>query len=74
MAVNEHTSDFELADKLQKGDLEAFDQIFKRYGDRLFGFALNCLFQLKSIPEFQSKSIPFYLNKKGMFLLGGTPG
>ena len=43
MAINEHTSDFELVEKLKKGDVEAFDQIFKKYGDRLFGFALNYL-------------------------------
>lgn len=43
MAINEHQSDFELVDKLQKGDLEAFDQVFKKYGDRLFGFALSYL-------------------------------
>ncbi len=43
MVVNEQTSDAELVEKLQKGDLEAFDYIFKRYGDRLFGFALKYL-------------------------------
>jgi RNA polymerase sigma-70 factor (ECF subfamily) len=43
MALNEHTSDFELVEKLQNGDLEAFDDIFKKYGDRLFGFALSYL-------------------------------
>ena len=43
MAINEHQSDFELVEKLQKGDLDAFDQIFKKYGDRLFGFALSYL-------------------------------
>ncbi len=37
-------------------------------------FSYLCLFQLKSIPEFQSKSIPFKFNKKGLFLPGGTPG
>ena len=37
-------------------------------------FEYQCLFQLKSIPEFQSKSIPFKFNKKGLFLPGGTPG
>ncbi len=43
MSLNESTSDYELVEKLQKGDLEAFDQIFNKYGDRLFGFALNYL-------------------------------
>jgi RNA polymerase sigma-70 factor (ECF subfamily) len=43
MAINEHQSDFELVEKLQKGDLDAFDQIFKKYGPRLFGFAFKYL-------------------------------
>lgn len=43
MAINEHNSDAEWVEKLQKGDLEAFDQIFKKYGDRLFGFAFSYL-------------------------------
>jgi RNA polymerase sigma-70 factor (family 1) len=43
MAINEHQSDCELVEKLQKGDLDAFDQIFKKYGDRLFGFAFSYL-------------------------------
>ena len=32
-----------------------------------------CLFQLKSIPEFQSKSIPFKLNKKRAVPFRGYP-
>ncbi|HPE74676.1 MAG TPA: RNA polymerase sigma-70 factor [Draconibacterium sp.] len=43
MKINEQTPDDELVEKLQKDDQEAFDQIFKRYGDRLFGFALKYL-------------------------------
>ena len=43
MSLNETTSDYELVDKLRKGDLEAFDIIFKKYGDRLFGFTLKYL-------------------------------
>ena len=35
--------DQELVERLQRGDLEAFDQIFERYSDRIFGFALNYL-------------------------------
>ena len=38
-----HTSDNELINKLQDGDMKAFDQIFKRYGDRIYGFALSYL-------------------------------
>ncbi len=36
-------SDIELIAKLQKGDLEAFDLIFEKYGDRVYGFALKYL-------------------------------
>lgn len=43
MMVNVRTPDKELVRRLQKDDLEAFDQIFKRYGDKLFGFALKNL-------------------------------
>lgn len=42
-AEQRHTSDFELVEKLRKGDIDAFDQVFKKYGDRLFGFALGYL-------------------------------
>lgn len=38
-----HRSDYELVEKLQNGDIEAFDQIFKKYSDRLFGFTLSYL-------------------------------
>jgi len=43
MELNEFSSDSELVEKLRKGDLNAFDQIFEKYGDRLFGFALSYL-------------------------------
>ena len=43
MEINEYKSDYELVEKLRKGDIGAFDQIFKKYGDRLFGFALSYL-------------------------------
>jgi len=43
MAIKEYNSDYELVGKLRKGDLDAFDQVFKKYGDRLFGFALSYL-------------------------------
>ncbi|NQU87849.1 MAG: RNA polymerase sigma-70 factor [Mariniphaga sp.] len=43
MAINEYISDYELVEKLRKGDIESFDQLFKKYGDRLFGFALSYL-------------------------------
>ena len=43
MKINERTPDHELVERLQNGSVEAFDLIFKRYGNRLFGFALKYL-------------------------------
>ena len=43
MALNKNISDEELVEKLRKGDLEAFDAIFEKYSNRLFGFALKYL-------------------------------
>uniref|UniRef100_UPI0032165863 RNA polymerase sigma factor n=1 Tax=uncultured Draconibacterium sp. TaxID=1573823 RepID=UPI0032165863 len=43
MTINKYKSDYGLVEELRKGDTEAFDQIFRKYGDRLFGFALSYL-------------------------------
>lgn len=43
MDLNKNISDDELVEKLRKGDLEAFDTVFEKYGNRLFGFALKYL-------------------------------
>src|SRR6056297_4202592 len=43
MGFDEHISDADLVTKLQKGDLDAFDHIFARYSNRMFGFALSYL-------------------------------
>ena len=43
MRLNENTSDCELVEKLRKGDIEAFDAVFEKYGARLFGFVLKYL-------------------------------
>ncbi len=43
MPLKNQTSDNELMHNLSRGDLEAFDQIFSKYSDRLFGFALSYL-------------------------------
>ena len=43
LALNEHISDYDLVEKLRKGDPGAFDAVFEKYGDRLFGFALKYL-------------------------------
>lgn len=43
MRIDEYKSDSELVVRLRRGDIDAFDLIFKKYGDRLFGFALSYL-------------------------------
>jgi hypothetical protein len=58
LALNEHTSDYDLVEKLSKVDLDAFDLIFNRYGDRLFGFALKYL-QLLIMNKRKSSKLSF---------------
>lgn len=43
MPINENIPDYELVRKLHEDDVDAFDQIFNRYGDRLYGFAYKYL-------------------------------
>ena len=41
--TTEKISDYDLVEKLRKGDIDAFDQVFSRYASRLYGFALKYL-------------------------------
>lgn len=67
MAINEHQSDFELVEKLQSGDLDAFDQIFKRFGDKLFGFALKYLKSKEETEELvQDVFLKIWENRKNL--------
>jgi RNA polymerase sigma-70 factor (ECF subfamily) len=43
MGESNHKLDYDLVGQLHKGNVEAFDQIFNKYGNRLFGFALSYL-------------------------------
>lgn len=43
MNLNKNTPDYKLVERLQKGDIEAFNAVFEKYGSRLFGFALKYL-------------------------------
>lgn len=43
LIINECNSDQNLVERLQKGDAEAFDLIFSRYSERLYGFAFKYL-------------------------------
>ncbi len=65
MKINNHTPDQELVEKLQRGDLEAFDQIFKKYGDKLFGFSLKYLKSKEETEELvQDVFLKIWENKK----------
>lgn len=67
MTISEKIPDYELVEKLQKGDLEAFDQIFKRYGDRLFGFALKYLKSKEETEELvQDVFLKIWENRKNI--------
>ncbi|MEZ5199388.1 MAG: RNA polymerase sigma-70 factor [Bacteroidales bacterium] len=67
MSLNENTPDYKLVEKLQKGDIEAFDLIFKKYGDRLFGFALKYLKSKEETEELvQDVFLKIWENKKNI--------
>jgi RNA polymerase sigma-70 factor (family 1) len=67
MALDEHSSDFELMDKLRYGNVEAFDLVFKKYGDRLFGFALSYLKTKEEAEELvQDVFLKIWENRKNL--------
>jgi RNA polymerase sigma-70 factor (ECF subfamily) len=51
MTIKKLVSDNKLVERLRNGDLDAFDEVFEKYGSRLFGFALN---YMKSREEAES--------------------
>jgi len=65
--LNEHTSDHDLVDCLQKGDLEAFDLVFRRYADRLYGFSLKYLKSKEEAEELvQDVFLKIWENRKNL--------
>jgi len=67
MAITEHTPDYKLVDNLRNGDLESFDLIFKKYGDRLFGFALTYLKSREETEELvQNVFLKLWENRKNL--------
>ena len=67
MAIKEHIPDSELVGRLQKGDVESFDLIFKKYGDRLFGFALLYLKSKEDAEELvQDVFLIIWANRKNL--------
>lgn len=67
MEINKYISDSELLKKLHNGDIEAFDQVFKKYGDRLFGFALSYLKSKEETEELvQDVFLKIWENRKNL--------
>ena len=67
MAKYEHISDSKLVDQLQRGDHEAFDQIFNKYGNKLFGFALSYLKSKEETEELvQDVFLKIWENRKNL--------
>ncbi|RKD86379.1 RNA polymerase sigma factor [Mangrovibacterium diazotrophicum] len=67
MRSNEHTLDYELVEKFCNGDIDAFDQIFSKYGDRLFGFALGYLKSKEETEELvQDVFLKIWENRKNL--------
>ena len=61
------TNDIELVDKLRKGNVDAFDQIFKKYGDRLFGFVFKYLKSKEETEELiQDVFLKIWENRKNI--------
>jgi RNA polymerase sigma-70 factor (ECF subfamily) len=67
MAKREHSPDYNLIDDLRDGDLEAFDLIFKKYGDGLFGFAFTYLKSREETEELvQNVFLKLWVNRKNL--------
>lgn len=67
MTLTEHTPDDMLVDHLRNGDLEAFDLIFNKYGDKLFGFVLTYLKSREETEELvQNVFLKIWENRKNL--------
>ena len=67
MKKNEHLVELELVSKLQNGDIEAFDELFSKYGNRLFAFALSYLKSKEESEELvQDVFLKIWENRKGL--------
>jgi RNA polymerase sigma-70 factor (ECF subfamily) len=67
LALNKNTSDYDLVEKLRKGELEAFDAVFEKYGARLFGFAMKYLKSKEETEELvQDVFLKIWENRKNL--------
>ncbi len=57
----------ELVSRLQNGDIDAFDELFSKYGNRLFAFALSYLKSKEESEELvQDVFLKVWENRKGL--------
>lgn len=64
---NEHLMESELVSRLQNGDIDAFDELFSKYGNRLFAFALSYLKSKEESEELvQDVFLKVWENRKGL--------
>lgn len=67
MSLNKNIPDSKLVERLQKGDIEAFNVVFEKYGSRLFGFAFKYLKSKEEAEELvQDVFLKVWENRKNL--------
>lgn len=67
MDLNTNIGDSILVKKLRKGDVKAFDAVFEKYGNRLFGFVLKYLKSKEEAEELvQDVFLKIWENRKSL--------
>ncbi len=67
MSLNKNIPDSKLVERLQKGDIEAFNAVFEKYGSRLFGFAFKYLKSKEEAEELvQDVFLKVWENRKNL--------
>jgi len=65
--MKEHISDFKLVERLHFNDIDAFDQIYNRYSEKLYGFALKYLKSKEEAEELvQDVFLKIWENRKNI--------
>lgn len=63
--MKEFQADYEFIEKLHEGDVEAFDQVYKRYAEKLYAFSLKYLKSKEEAEELvQSVFLKVWENQK----------
>ena len=67
MSTKPHVSDSELIERLCLSDIDAFDQIFDRYGGKLYGFTIRYLKSKEESEELvQDVFLKIWQNRKNL--------